>query len=190
MGRNWTTVLVFGCISLVLGLAAVAWPTATLTVIAVLLGLQLFVYGIYSLARAASAEADGSRLAAALLGILALVIGVLVMRDGTRALTVLALLLGLFWFVGGALTVLAVLMGGPRPGRLLSLAAGVLGVVAGIIVLANPQVSLRVLAVILGLWLVVFGALTIATGFQMRSAERHGGRGHGRETADAAMPGH
>jgi len=184
MGESWVSVLVFGVVSLLLGLAVLAWPNATLTVIAVLLGIQLLIFGVVALARAIANEGDRARFATALLGVVALTVGVLVMRDGTRALTALALLLGLFWFVGGILTMLSAFMGGSRPGRGLLILTGFLGFVAGIIVLANPALSVMVLAAILGIWLVAFGALTIGTAYQMRSGSRGGSR-RGREAAAA-----
>jgi uncharacterized membrane protein HdeD (DUF308 family) len=45
--------------------------------------------------------------------------------------------------------------------------------VSGIIVLAYPGISLLVLAVVLSIWLLVFGAMQITLAFRIRSLAHH-----------------
>jgi uncharacterized membrane protein HdeD (DUF308 family) len=47
---------------------------------------------------------------------------------------------------------------------------GVLSILAGIIVLAYPGLSLYGLAIILGVWLLIFGVMEMAAAFRLRSA--------------------
>jgi uncharacterized membrane protein HdeD (DUF308 family) len=47
LGRHWGWVLSFGIITLLAGILVLAWPGATLLVIAVLFGVQLIVAGIF-----------------------------------------------------------------------------------------------------------------------------------------------
>jgi len=49
---------------------------------------------------------------------------------------------------------------------------GVLSILAGIIVLAYPGLTLVTLAVILGIWLLIFGVMEIALAWRLRSV-RH-----------------
>jgi len=49
---------------------------------------------------------------------------------------------------------------------------GVLSILAGIIVLAYPGLTLVTLAVILGIWLVIFGLMEAALAWRLRSALR------------------
>ena len=46
---------------------------------------------------------------------------------------------------------------------------GVLSIVAGIIVVAYPGLTLVTLAVILGIWLLIFGVMEIALSWRLRS---------------------
>jgi uncharacterized membrane protein HdeD (DUF308 family) len=46
---------------------------------------------------------------------------------------------------------------------------GILSILAGIVVLVYPGITLLVLAVVLGVWLLVFGAMQIFLAFQIRS---------------------
>jgi uncharacterized membrane protein HdeD (DUF308 family) len=50
---------------------------------------------------------------------------------------------------------------------------GILSIVSGIIVLAYPGISLLVLAVVLSIWLLVFGAMQITLAFRIRSLAHH-----------------
>src|SRR6266705_5096554 len=62
VGRHWGWVLAFGIITLLIGIAALAWPGRTLVVIAVLFGSQLVVMGICRFAGAfASDDLTGGR---------------------------------------------------------------------------------------------------------------------------------
>ena len=59
------------------------------------------------------------------------------------------------------------------PARGWSALMGVLSALAGIIVLSYPGLTLLGLAVILGIWLLVFGIMEVTAAFRLR-ALRHG----------------
>jgi uncharacterized membrane protein HdeD (DUF308 family) len=46
----------------------------------------------------------------------------------------------------------------------------VLSILAGIVVLAEPGISLVTLALVLGVWLIIYGVMEIAMAFRVRSA--------------------
>ena len=50
---------------------------------------------------------------------------------------------------------------------------GALSLVAGIIVIVWPGPSLVTLALVLGVWLIIYGVMEIALAFQVRSAISH-----------------
>ena len=55
------------------------------------------------------------------------------------------------------------------PGRGWTIILSLLSIVAGIVVLAYPDISLQALAVVLGIWLVALGIIEIALAFRLRS---------------------
>jgi uncharacterized membrane protein HdeD (DUF308 family) len=55
-------------------------------------------------------------------------------------------------------------------GRGWTIFMGLLSVVAGVVVLVYPGISLVTLAVVLGVWLLVFGAMEVGLAFRLRSA--------------------
>ena len=93
-GRSWGWILFFGIMTLIAGILTVAWPGRTVLVIAVLFGLQLFIGGIFRLVIAFTDEAAGHRVAYTLIGIFAIVVGILCLRHIFQTVAALALILG------------------------------------------------------------------------------------------------
>ena len=76
LGRNWIWLLSFGLLTLIAGVAAVAWPGPTVIAIAVLFGIQLIVVGLFQFVGAfAGSDVTGVRVLRAVLGLLAFVVG-------------------------------------------------------------------------------------------------------------------
>ncbi|GAA2754747.1 hypothetical protein GCM10009872_01070 [Actinopolymorpha rutila] len=183
LGDSWGAVLFLGCASLLLGAAVVAWihvtpagwPNPTTRTIGVLLGAQILLYGLCHLLRAMAApDVDGGRrVLVALLGIEALVVGVLLVRGVGGTVATLGLVAGLFWLVAGVIAALSEFVGRARPGRGPAMLGGLLAIAASIAVLAYPEASLTVAADVLGGYAVVLGVLTIVQAFQVRNAAAH-----------------
>lgn len=171
LGRHWGWVLAFGLITFAAGIAVLVWPGETLLVVAVLFGIQLIVTGLFRFV-GAFAIADvtgGTRALFALLGVLSVIVGLWAVRHVLLTLIALILLLGIFWVVNGAIEIFAALSHRDMPERGWTVTMGVLGVIAGVIVLAFPGLSLVGLAVILGIWLAVYGVMEVVTAFRLRS---------------------
>src|SRR3954462_15313177 len=59
-GGSWHTTLIVGLVTLALGIVIVAWPGATVGVIAVLFGIQLLLFGAFYIVRSiAAGDASG-----------------------------------------------------------------------------------------------------------------------------------
>ena len=171
LGRHWGWVLAYGLITLAAGIAVLVWPRETLLVVAVLFGIQLIVAGLFRFV-AAFATFDltgGSRVLLALLGVISIIVGLWAVRHVLLTLLALIVLLGIFWIVNGAIEIFTALSHHGMPERGWTVGMGVLSVVAGIIVLVYPGLTLIGLAVILGVWLVIFGVMEIVAAFRLRS---------------------
>src|SRR6202158_6400548 len=96
--------MAFGVLTLLAGVAVLAWPGRTLVVIAVLFGVQLIVTGIFRFVAAFATDdlTGGTRVLLAVLGVLSLIIGLYAVRHVLVTLLALALLLGIFWGAHGA----------------------------------------------------------------------------------------
>jgi len=171
VGRHWGWVLAFGVITLLIGVAALAWPGRTLVVVAVLFGIQLVVMGIFRFAGAFASDdlTGGTRVLLALLGVLSLIIGLYAVRHVLITLLALALLLGIFWTVSGAVELFTAISHREMRNRGWNAVMGIVSILAGIVVLAYPAISLFTLAVVLGVWLIIFGAMQVTAAFRIRS---------------------
>ncbi len=171
VGRHWGWVLAFGIITVLIGIAALVWPGRTLVVVAVLFGIQLIVMGIFRFAAAIASDdlSGGRRVLLALLGVLSLIIGLYAVRHIFITLLALALLLGIFWIVSGAVELFMALSHRELPHRAWNAVMGIISVLAGIVLLIYPGISLLVLAVVVSVWLLIFGAMEITLAFRIRS---------------------
>ncbi len=171
VGRHWGWVLAFGIITVLIGIAALVWPGRTLVVVAVLFGIQLIVMGIFRFAAAIASDdlSGGRRVLLALLGVLSLIIGLYAVRHIFITLLALALLLGIFWIVSGAVELFMALSHRELPHRVWNAVMGIISVLAGIVLLIYPGISLLVLAVVVSVWLLIFGAMEITLAFRIRS---------------------
>ncbi|WP_039947672.1 HdeD family acid-resistance protein [Streptomyces sp. NRRL S-118] len=156
LGHSWPWLLGSAAATLIPGVLVLVWPEATLHVLAVLIGLYLLVIGAFRFVDV-FARGGHERLPALLLAVLYLLAGVLCLRNPLQTIAALSLIVGAVWLISGILTLYAALTAEDLPHRGIVLGAALLGIVAGIVVLALPTESARALTRLLGLWLVLLG---------------------------------
>lgn len=164
---GWWLAMVGGIALAVLGVWMLANPFESVVVLAWLVGISLIVAGVVEIM--ALHDERGIGLAAWLSGGLLVVAGgaVLVWPDIT--LWALAALTGAGLVLTGAARILVALTSRDRAGRPVQLALGGLSVAVGAVVLAWPDATLVVLAVLLGLRAVATGLLGVGMGWQLRN---------------------
>ncbi|MER6388569.1 HdeD family acid-resistance protein [Streptomyces sp. NPDC059382] len=174
LGSTWHWALGFALATLIPGILVLVWPDETLHILAVIIGLQLLVAGGFRFVTAFSHSGDrgGSRLAAVLIAMLAFLAGVLVLRHPMQTIGALSLIVGVFWLLTGVLTAYVSIADRALVHRGLLFGLGVLGTVAGIVVLCFPVDSAVALTRLLGLWLVLLGVFEVVMAFALRSATR------------------
>jgi uncharacterized membrane protein HdeD (DUF308 family) len=159
-----------GCI--VVGVILLAWPKATLMIVAVLIGVALIVAGVLKLMDGfTSHEASGAKRAASVvIGLLAVILGLYCIRDYHFTITALAIIAGLFWVIHGISDIAVSIFAGRFTGRGFIVLAGVLSLCAGLIVLFWPVISLTVIVAVIGIWLIVYGILAGIVAFRLHRA--------------------
>ena len=171
VGRHWGWILSFGVITLLTGVVVLIWPGRTLVVVAVLFGIQLIVTGICRFGAAFAAdESGGTRILYALLGVFSLIIGLYALRHVLITLLALGLLLGIFWVVSGVIELFNAIQHKTMGSRAWTALMGVLSIVAGLVLLAYPGLSLLTLAILLSVWLLVLGLMEVTLALRLRSA--------------------
>jgi uncharacterized membrane protein HdeD (DUF308 family) len=172
LGELWKPVLAWGVLTLILGIAVLAWPGMSLLVAAVLFGAFLVMSGIAQVASAFVLDVSaGSRVLLFISGALSLVLGVLAFRHFGQgyAVLLLAIWIGVgFVFQGVAEAVVAT--NHPLlPARGWHIFLGIITVIAGMVVIAWPFDSIVMLTVVAGAWLVVIGICQIAWALRART---------------------
>ena len=170
IGDSWVWVLSFSILTLILGVMVMAWPHATVKLVAPLFGLQLFVGGVFALVRAFTNSGEGSRVLLAVLGVLGILVGIFVLRHLFQTVVILVLLLGVYWVLHGVIEFFVAIDHKGVPGRGISITMGILSFIAGVIVLSWPAPTLLFLVWVLGIWLVAYGLIGIVGAFMVRRA--------------------
>jgi uncharacterized membrane protein HdeD (DUF308 family) len=170
VGKSWGWVLFFGIVTLALGVVVTIRPRDTIYAFAILLGIWLFVAGLFRIVAAIADRDDtgGTRWLMALLGLLSVIVGILFLHRTDETVTTLAFLIGLFWVVGGIIEFFTAYSEYGSPARGWRIGMGVLAFAAGVVTLVWPNLTLTALAVIIGIWLIIYGLLEVALSFQLR----------------------
>lgn len=175
IGRSWKWILGSALATLVPGVIVLVWPDETLHVLAVLIGLYLLAVGAFRFVDVFAREEPGERLPGLLLALLYVMAGVLCLRNPLQTIAALSLIVGIVWLSTGILTLYTALAAKDLPHRGFVLGAAVLGIVAGILVLALPTESATALTRLLGLWLVLLGLAEAAVALAWRAALHRAG---------------
>lgn len=163
----WPAFMAAAIGSVVVGVLLLAWPKATLAIVAVLIGVSLIVAGLLRLIDGFTAHEDsgGKRVAHVVIGLLAIIVGLYCIRHYNVTIAVLAIVVGLFWVLHGIADITVGLFGGSFAGRGLTVLAGVLSLIAGLIVLFWPTITIVILVRIIGIWLIVYGLIMAFTAY-------------------------
>jgi uncharacterized membrane protein HdeD (DUF308 family) len=174
VGRSWGVYVFLGVVCIVVGILVLVWPEHTLVALAVLFGLELILSGLFHLLLAVSLSdaPAGTRALMAILGLLGLVFGLYALRHVDIAVSVLALVLGIYWICDGIVRIFAAVDYPGLAGQAIRIVVGVLAITAGTIVLIWPHPSLLILAIILGVWLLMFGVLQIFLAIGIRAGAK------------------
>ncbi|MDA8367315.1 MAG: DUF308 domain-containing protein [Actinomycetota bacterium] len=170
VGRSWGWVLFFGAVTLVVGILVVSRPVDTVFGVALFIGIWLFVSGLFRVVLAIADGGDdaGNRILIALLGLLSVIIGLFLIRRTFETVATLAVLLGIFWVVGGLIEFVEAYSRKGAPGRVIRIVMGLLGFAAGVVTLFIPGLTLVVLATVMGIWLIFYGVLQVFAAFAIR----------------------
>lgn len=169
----WKSRLALGLIALALGVVVLVWPGPSILVAAVLFGLFLVLSGIIELVFALTLDVSvGNRILLLISGALSLILGVLAFRHFGQgyAVLLLAIWIGVAFIFQGVAELTLAISHREIPGRGWLVFGGILGMLAGIVVLGWPFGSIVVLALVTGIWLVIIGIARIISAFRTRKA--------------------
>jgi uncharacterized membrane protein HdeD (DUF308 family) len=169
--RSWWIAVGLGVLSIVAGVLVLARPDHSLRALAVIMGIFILIDGVVELYWAFVDGVENTA-TAALLGILNVVVGVLLIRHPISGVQAVALLIGI-WLIAVGVFRAVVAFGAPggRIGRLLI--AGV-EILAGIVIVASPDIGYATLTVLVGVSFIANGIAMIAAGVLLRTLKDGG----------------
>jgi uncharacterized membrane protein HdeD (DUF308 family) len=170
---TWGAVLLAALGLIALGIALLVWPNASLTVVAILIGAAVAVAGLYRLYEGftASGQSGGMRAGNIVIGLIAVLAGVYLLRHHALSLFFVAFVTGVFFIMQG-FSDLGIALSGRVPGRGLRAILGVFSLAAGIIMVIWPAITLGLLLLIVAAWLLFYGCVLVALAFGLRRAAK------------------
>ena len=163
---------VLGTVDVIAGLVALIWPSATITVLALIFGIMLLLGGVMvilvgSLGRRDGGGGGGGALTW-IVGIVAVVAGLIcIIHPGVG---IWAIALGCaVWFLMTGIGSLFVAAASPAH-RIWFIILGVLSIAAAIILLVNPSAALATVAIVAGIAFLIRGIGELVIGWQLRKA--------------------
>ena len=170
LGRSFGVVLAFGLATIVLGILLMVFTEQSVKFLAIIVGIYLILSGIFMLVASFTREMEstGMRVLSAIGGLLSILLGIIALRGITHAVAILALLIGIGWIVRGVADLVEGLANPDMPARGWVIFIGVVSLLAGIVVLVWPAITLGALVWVAGLWLVVLGIIEVIGSFQLR----------------------
>ena len=170
----WWLPVLFGVVTLGVGVFFVVSPHETLSTFTAIAGIFLLFDGVLAIFGSIFGKGDGRGLLA-LIGVLSAIAGLVLIKKPFDTLVVFTLIVGV-WFVVAGIVRFVVALGSPE-GRGGNILTAILDLIAGILILAWPDLGLATVAVIIGIVLIMRGALFIVAGWQLHklSGDPHGG---------------
>jgi uncharacterized membrane protein HdeD (DUF308 family) len=157
----WWIFLAHGALALVAGILLLVWPDRTLLLIGVILGVYLVLVGVLEIVRALTVpdRLTMERVPAAVVGLLAVGAGTIAIARPESSVLAVALAAGIYLIVAGlAAGVTAIREPGARVPRAVF---ALINLAGGILVVAWPDVTVTVVAVVVGIALLVRGIAEI-----------------------------
>jgi len=163
-----TSLILLGILSVIVGIIAFAWPGVTVYALVLLFAVYAFIDAGLEAARAFSSRTAGPVFGHLLLGLISLAAGVVaVVWPGPTAL-VLVLVIGIWAVAGGIVEIVAGFGHGETAGtRAMFILTGLVSAAFGVLLFARPDVGAVTLALLFGLFSLIYGITRITLGVQL-----------------------
>ncbi|MFF8911107.1 HdeD family acid-resistance protein [Streptomyces olivaceoviridis] len=166
---GWQILLTLGLATIALGVIALVWPGETLRVVGVLFGVYLLATGVFQLAAAFGTHVPRHlRVLHFITGAASILLGLLCFRGSLESVFLLALWIGFGWLLRGTLETVAAASDQTMPARGWHVAFGIIGTMAGIVMIVMPFASIATLTLVVGVMAIVVGLTEVVRAIRTR----------------------
>ena len=168
-----TSLILLGILSVIVGIIAIAWPSVTILALVVLFAVYAFIGAGLQAARAFSSATAGPVAGHLLLALIDLAAGVVAVAwPGPTALA-LVWVLAIWAFAAGFVEIAAAFASGETAGtRAMFTVTGLVSIAFGVVLSARPDIGAVTLALLFGLYSMIYGVSQIMLGVQLRRTGR------------------
>jgi len=169
-----TSLILLGILAVVVGVFAIAWPGVTILALVILFAIYAFTDAGLQAVRAFSGRSAGPVLGHLLLAVIDVAAGVFAIAWPAPTAFVLVIVVAAWALAGGVAEFFAGFQAGETAGtRALFIMSGLVSVAFGVLLFARPGVGAVTLALLFGLYSLIYGFSQINIGIHVR----HLGRG-------------
>jgi uncharacterized membrane protein HdeD (DUF308 family) len=164
-----TSLIARGILAVAVGIMALAWPQVTVLALVIVFAVYAFMASGLEAVRAFSSRKAGPVFAHLLLGLADLAAGVIAIAWPGPTALVLVLIVGVWAIVAGIVEIAAAFeRGEPAGTRAMYILAGLASVAFGVVLCARPGVGAVTLALLFGLFNLIYGAWALTQGIELR----------------------
>jgi uncharacterized membrane protein HdeD (DUF308 family) len=168
-----TSLILLGVLGVIVGIVAIAWPGVTILALVILFAIFAFIGAGLQAARAFSGATAGPVFGHLLLALIDLAAGVVALVWPRPTALVLVLVVAIWAFVAGFAEIFAALGGtGPAGTRAMLIITGLISIAFGVVLSWRPYIGAVTLALLFGLFSLIYGVSQIVLGVQMRRTVR------------------
>ena len=169
--RWWWLLLVLGLMCVAAGVIVLVQPDISLVTLAVIAGIFLLVDGIYDVIVAIAQRLEGRGLLA-MIGVISAIAGIILIRHPIESVVAIALLVGIWLVCIGVVRLVGAFEVDVNRGW--NVFVALIEIVAGIIIVAAPDIGLTTLALFIGIAFILRGIGLCAAAWLLRAAKHAG----------------
>jgi uncharacterized membrane protein HdeD (DUF308 family) len=164
-----TSLIVRGVLAAIVGVIAVAWPSITVFALVIVFAVYAFMDAILEMTRAFSSRTAGPVFGHLLLGLIDIAAGIVAIAWPGPTALVLVIVVAAWAFVSGFFELFAGFQSGETAGtRAMFILGGLVSIAFGVVLAARPGIGAITLALLFGLYSLIFGVSEIVAGIEMR----------------------
>ena len=172
---KWWLLALKGVVAIILGIILISYPVKTQVVITWIIGFFALIEGLLvsflAIINHKKFESWGLLLMRGLFGVL---FGIILFAWPGLSLAAILFLTGLWLLVVGIVLIFeAIALRKEDVGEWLIAALGVILILFGLFVIKNPQISLSILGVVIGLMMLLNGIVNLAFSFQLKGEKKN-----------------